>query len=161
MLWPFQPATGMGGDQYLRYLQIRLVLPDFVVRLSTLAGTQSQAQTKYGPEAGWTAVSCHPNSNGTAQMLWNHTDGTASVWTLDVRGDVTSRMLYGPYTDEPGTLTWIAADYRRNSDGTANMLWVRTDAYTRCSSFFIQAAAGIISPIEPMFARRFNEGVGS
>ena len=27
--------------------------------------------------------------------------------------------------------------------------------------FFIQAAAGIISPIEPMFARRFNEGVGS
>ncbi|MEI6262048.1 MAG: hypothetical protein WCR46_19360, partial [Deltaproteobacteria bacterium] len=31
---------------------------------------------------------------------------------------------------------------------------------TRCSSFFIQAAAGIISPIEPMFARRFNEGVG-
>jgi hypothetical protein len=47
MLWPFQPATGMGGDQYLRYLQIRLVLPDFVVRLSTLAGTQSQAQTKW------------------------------------------------------------------------------------------------------------------
>lgn len=32
---------------------------------------------------------------------------------------------------------------------------------TRCSSFFIQAAAGIISPIELMFARRFNEGVGS
>jgi len=32
---------------------------------------------------------------------------------------------------------------------------------TRCSSFFIQAAAGIISPTEPMFARRFNEGVGS
>ena len=27
--------------------------------------------------------------------------------------------------------------------------------------FFIQAAAGIISPIELMFARRFNEGVGS
>jgi hypothetical protein len=88
------------------------------------------ASMEYGPEAGWTAVSYHLNSNGTAQMLWNHINGTASVWTLDVRGDVTSRMLYGPYTDEPGTLTWIAADYRRNSDGTANMLWVRTDAYT-------------------------------
>jgi len=85
---------------------------------------------EYGPEAGWTAVSYHLNSNGTAQMLWNHTDGTASVWTLDVRGDIISRILYGPYTDETGTLFWTAADYRRNSDGTANMLWVRTDSYT-------------------------------
>jgi hypothetical protein len=88
---------------------------------------------EYGPETGWTAVSYHLNRDGTAQMLWNHTDGTASVWSLDVRGDVTSRILYGPYTDSIGA--WIAADYRRNSDGTANMLWVRTDAYTRLSSF--------------------------
>jgi sarcosine oxidase delta subunit len=83
---------------------------------------------EYGPEAGWTAVRYHLNSNGTAQMLWDHTDGTASVWTLDVRGNITSRMQYGPYTDSIGT--WIATDYRQNSDGTANMLWVRTDAYT-------------------------------
>jgi len=68
------------------------------------------------------------NSNGTAQILWDHTDGTASVWTLDVRGNITSRILYGPYTDSVGA--WIATDYRQNSDGTANMLWVRTDAYT-------------------------------
>ena len=82
----------------------------------------------YGPETGWTAVSYHLNGDGTAQMLWKHIDGTASVWTLDNLGNVTGRMLYGPYTDAVGT--WTAADYRRNSDGTANMLWVRTDAYT-------------------------------
>ncbi len=34
-------------------------------------------------------------------------------------------------------------------------------AFYSMIKFFIQAAAGIISPIELMFARRFNEGVGS
>jgi hypothetical protein len=82
----------------------------------------------YGPETGWTAVSYHLNSDATANMLWVHADGTASVWTLNNRGNITSRMLYGPYTDATGA--WTAADYRRYSDGTANMLWVRSDAYT-------------------------------
>jgi len=83
---------------------------------------------EYGPETGWTAVSYHLNSDATANMLWVHVDGTASVWTLNNRGNITSRMLYGPYTDTAGT--WTAADFRRYSDGTANMLWVRSDAYT-------------------------------
>ena len=83
---------------------------------------------EYGPETGWTAVSYHLNSDATANMLWVHVDGTASVWTLNNRGNITSRMLYGPYTEAAGT--WTAADFRRYSDGTANMLWVRSDAYT-------------------------------
>ncbi|MBI5593106.1 MAG: hypothetical protein HY881_21785, partial [Deltaproteobacteria bacterium] len=46
------------------------------------------------------------------------------IWTMDTSGNMTTYMLYGPYPD------WTAKSYHRNSDGTGQMLWVRTDGYT-------------------------------
>jgi hypothetical protein len=54
-------------------------------------------------------------------LLWTASGGTASIWTMDASGNTTSKMKYGPYSG------WTARNYHRNSDGTANMLWVNTD----------------------------------
>jgi hypothetical protein len=83
----------------------------------------------YGPYTDsigtWIATDYQQNSDGTANMLWVRTDAYTSVWTLDISGNMTSRIYYGPYKDETGTYLWYAQSYLRNSDGTANMLWSR------------------------------------
>jgi hypothetical protein len=83
----------------------------------------------YGPYTDsvgtWIAADYRQNSDGTANMLWVRTDAYTSVWTLDSSGDMTSRIHYGPFTDETDTYLWYAKSYLRNSDGTANMLWSR------------------------------------
>jgi Divergent InlB B-repeat domain len=130
----YGPFTGWTADNFHREAGSEGTAQMFWNHINGTASIQFMndmgdvTSMEYGPEAGWTAVSYHLNSNGTAQMLWNHTDGTASVWTLNVRGNITNRILYGPYPDAGGI--WIAKDYRQYSDGTANMLWVRTDSYT-------------------------------
>jgi Protein of unknown function (DUF1566) len=55
--------------------------------------------------------------------LWAETTGRASIWTMDADGNKTSTLYYGPYTG------WAPRSYHKNSDGTANMLWGRTDGY--------------------------------
>jgi len=86
----------------------------------------------YGPYTdsvgAWIATDYRQNSDGTANMLWVRTDAYTSVWTLDSSGNMTSRIYYGPYTDETDSYLWYAKSYLRNSDGTANMLWSR-DGY--------------------------------
>jgi len=130
----YGPFTGLTADSFHREAGSEGTAQMLWNHINGTASVQfmndmgDMTSMEYGPETGWTAVRYHLNSDGTAQMLWNHINGTASVWTLNVRGIITSRILYGPYTDSVGT--WIAEDYRQNSDGTANMLWVRTDAYT-------------------------------
>jgi len=83
----------------------------------------------YGPYTDsvgtWIATDYRQNSDGTANMLWVRTDAYTSVWTLDSSGNMTSRIHYGPFTDETDTYLWYAKSYLRNSDGTANMLWSR------------------------------------
>jgi sarcosine oxidase delta subunit len=87
------------------------------------------SRMQYGPNTTsigtWIATDYRQNSDGTANMLWVRTDACTSVWTLGVRGNITSRMQYGPYTDVTDTYLWHAKSYLRNSDGTANMLWSR------------------------------------
>jgi hypothetical protein len=90
------------------------------------------SQMLYGPytdaTGAWTAADYRRYSDGSANMLWVRTDAYTSVWTLDSSGNTTSRIHYGPFTDESDTYLWYAKSYFRNSDGTANMLWSR-DGY--------------------------------
>jgi hypothetical protein len=64
-----------------------------------------------------------PTPTGVSTLLWAETTGRASIWTLDVHGNRTGTIYYGPYTG------WAPRSYHRNSDGTANMLWGRTGGY--------------------------------
>ena len=79
----------------------------------------------YGPESDaigtWTAVSYHPNSDGTGNLLWVRTDGTPSVWLLDSGGNMINWHEYPQFSG------WTVTDYRQNCDGTANLIYVKTD----------------------------------
>ena len=85
-------------------------------------GLPMEYDRTYGPFTGWTADSFHreAGSDGTAQMLWNHINGTASIQFMNDMGDMIG-MEYGP---EAG---WTAVRYHLNSNGTAQMLWDHTD----------------------------------
>ncbi|MBI5589752.1 MAG: BACON domain-containing protein [Deltaproteobacteria bacterium] len=65
-----------------------------------------------------------PTPTEVSTLLWDGSDGSASIWDMDTSGNMSNYKLYGPYSD------WAAKNYHRNSDGTGNMLWVRTDGYT-------------------------------
>jgi len=93
----------------------------------------------YGPFTGWTADSYHREvgSEGTAQMLWNHINGTASIQFMNDMGDMVN-MEYGP---EAG---WTAVRYHLNSNGTAQMLWNHTDG---TASVWTLNVRGIITAI--------------
>ena len=80
------------------------------------------------PAGEWTAVDYHMNSDGTANMLWVRTDGYSMIWTLDGRGNKVGSVTYSTYTDPDGD--FLPRSFCRNSDGTANMLWVRPDGFT-------------------------------
>jgi len=89
--------------------------------LSHTSGGDSQAEYVY--EWVTSPPTPTPTPTGVSTLLWAETTGRASIWTLDVYGNKTSEMLYGPYTG------WTPRSYHRNSDGTANMLWGRIDGY--------------------------------
>ena len=67
------------------------------------------------------------NSDGTifrlvashTHILWNKTDGTASLWSVDTNGNFT-HAEYGPY---PG---WTATAVASGGDGLTHLLWNHT-----------------------------------
>ena len=62
-----------------------------------------------------------PSASGHAQLLWNKTDGTASLWTVNPDNSFAS-ITYGPFAG------WTAKAVAAAPDGSDWLLWTNTNA---------------------------------
>jgi hypothetical protein len=61
------------------------------------------------------------NTSSSPRLLWKHSSGQASVWTLDASDALSSSMTHGPYTN------WTPIQYSRAASGSAGrLLWQHT-----------------------------------
>ena len=110
-----------------------IITCSFTANTGTSARTATILVTAPGASGSPVDVTVTQTLTPTPTLLWAETTGRASIWTLDVDGNKTSEILYGPYAD------WTPKSYHNNSDGTANMLWGRTDGYV---SLWMMDASG-------------------
>lgn len=88
--------------------------------LNSAAGTF--ASSSYGPYTGWSANALSVSADNTTHILWNSSDGRASVWNqqADEFGSFTQNT-FGPYTG------WSAKAIADGTDGRTSLLWNKTD----------------------------------
>ena len=60
-------------------------------------------------------------TNNTTHVLWDNTDGHASVWNYSTANGTFTQNTYGPY---PG---WAALSIADGSDGQTRLLWDNTN----------------------------------
>ncbi len=66
------------------------------------------------------SIGAYDFNPGHAHLLWNKTDGTASLWTVNPDGTYTS-VAYGPFSG------WTARATAAAPDGTNWLLWTNTN----------------------------------
>ena len=85
------------------------------VTIRTLSADASGALVQVEVDAG-------QRDRQTPRLLWTRTDGTASLWDVDGRGNYAgASRQYGAYPDMD------ALDYFRKGADTARLLWARAD----------------------------------
>ena len=81
----------------------------------------AEANTVYGPYAGWSATSVASDTNGSAYLLWNHTSGAVSLWQVNPTSWTETNVVYGPYSG------WTANKIAAGADGNIRILWTNTN----------------------------------
>ncbi len=76
--------------------------------------------SQYGPFSGYHAVSLSTGSDGKTHLLWNKTDGTASLWTVNTGTGAYTYTTYGPYSG------WTARAVASGATVT-DLLWTKAD----------------------------------
>ncbi len=81
----------------------------------------------FGPDGNLYGVTAEGGSAGNGalyrlapvhtHLLWDTADGRASLWTLDIQGNVAYSPTYGPYSG------WKATSLATGPDGRSHLLW--------------------------------------
>lgn len=89
----------------------------------------------YGPYTEWTADAVSVGTDNVTHVLWNNSDGRASVWNQQPDGFGSfTQDTYGPYPN------WYAKAIADGGDGRQRVLWDNTDG--RMSLWNLDNAAG-------------------
>ena len=73
------------------------------------------------PTHSWTATAIASGPDGKTRVLWNKTDGSATVWTLNADGSAASYSpVFGPLP------SWTAAALSVGPDNSTRLLWTNT-----------------------------------
>ncbi len=86
-----------------------------------IAADGSLAYHLFGPYAGWTATALSVGPDDGAHLLWDKSDGTAALWSVDFTSGAFTPALYGPF---PG---WTARALATGPDNISRLLWNKTD----------------------------------
>jgi outer membrane protein assembly factor BamB len=68
-----------------------------------------------------TAKSVSVGADGYSRVLWDKSDGTASVWKISAQGTVATQPQFGPYTG------WTARAVATGKDNQTRLLWTNTN----------------------------------
>lgn len=90
--------------------------------------------TDGAPQNKWSATALATGPDGLSHLLWNNTDGSVMLWTVDDAGHVTSHV-YGPPASAlsvPHTTIlpqnkWSATAISVGPDNVTHLLWNNTD----------------------------------
>jgi len=77
----------------------------------------SIASASFGPYKGWTPAALTSDSSGNAYILWNTSNGQASVWKIASSLTVAATEQFGPYQN------WTATSIAAGPDGHVHLLW--------------------------------------
>ena len=71
----------------------------------------------FGPYAGYGAKALSVGPDDGAHLLWDKTDGTAALWSVDFSTGAFSSLLYGPFSG------WTARAIATGPDDVTHLLW--------------------------------------
>ena len=103
----------------------------------TTGGSATDQRGFIRPEGARADIGAYEYSSTPIHILWNSTDGTASVWNYAASGGSYTFHNYGPY---PG---WTAVALADGPDGQTRMLWDNTDG--RASIWSLNNATGVFT----------------
>ena len=87
--------------------------------INSVGGLVGQYVDSANIQHGFLATLPAPTTS-TPHLLWDNTNGTASLWTIKSDGTFTS-VAYGPYAG------WTARAVSDGPDGVTHLLWTKTD----------------------------------
>ncbi len=86
--------------------------------------TGAFTQNTFGPYPSvtptWAAISIADGPDGQTRVLWDKTDGTASIWSLNNTTGSFTQFSFGPFAG------WTASSVSVGADGTTHVLWNNT-----------------------------------
>ncbi len=89
-----------------------------------IAADNSLTYHTFGPYSGYAATSMSVGPDDGAHLLWDSTNGTASLWSVDFSSGAFNYTPYGPYSG------WSAKAIATGPDNVTHILWNATNSTT-------------------------------
>jgi hypothetical protein len=92
----------------------------FVTQSDSILRLTAPSSGAFGGGSLWTAKAVSTGVDAYTRILWNKTDGTASVWKVNSAGSIVTQQQFGPYSG------WTAKAIATGQDNLTRLLWTNT-----------------------------------